>query len=121
MKKSAPQKRILLADDDAAMRRFVEVMLTRAGYHLTVVEDGGTALQTALTENFAACVFDAVMPVLSGHELCRIFKEHPQLKDTPIILLSGLEANEKTLADAHLLKTANLQTELTEMLTRLLA
>jgi CheY-like chemotaxis protein len=39
-----------------------------------------------------AVVTDALMPHLSGHELCRFLRNHPKLKSLPVVLLSGSEA-----------------------------
>lgn len=110
----------MLAEDDASVRRFLEVILRRAGYDVASAEEGASALQTALSEKFDACVFDAIMPNLSGYELCRIFKQHPDLKDIPLVILSGRESEECAEADAYLIKTAHLQDELLLALSRLL-
>ena len=117
---SANKKRILLADDDRAMRRFLEVVLRREGYEVTAADDGAAAMQLALTEEFEACVFDAMMPNLTGYELCRIFKQHPQLRTIPIVILSGLDGEEtNSEINARIVKTANLQNELLQILNQL--
>jgi DNA-binding response OmpR family regulator len=45
---------ILLAEDDAAMRRFLEITLQRASYEATSAKDGLAAMQIALSEKFAS-------------------------------------------------------------------
>jgi CheY-like chemotaxis protein len=120
--KNTNKKRILLADDDRAMRRFLEVVLRREGYEVTAADDGAAAMQLALTQEFEACVFDAMMPNLTGYELCRIFKQHPQLKTIPIVILSGLDGEEtNSEINARIVKTANLQNELLQTLNQLFA
>lgn len=109
-----------MAEDDASVRRYLEVVLRRAGYEVTACEDGAAAMQAALTDNFDIAVFDAIMPHLTGYELCRIFRQHPTLKEIPLIVLSGLEAEANTEADVYLLKTANLQEELLHVVALLL-
>ena len=113
------RKKILLADDDAALRRLLEVVLNRAGYEVTSAEDGMDAMQKASATVFDALVADAIMPNLSGYELCRIFRNHPDWQRIPLVLLSGLEAEKEFEADVHLVKTANLQEELLAALNRL--
>lgn len=119
--KNSAKHKILLAEDDASMRRFLEITLQRAGYEVASAEDGLAAMQIAMTEKFDAVVADAVMPNLTGHDLCRMLRQNPNFKETPLIILSGLEqeisANlEHDCADVYLVKSANLKEELTENL-----
>jgi two-component system, chemotaxis family, sensor kinase CheA len=117
--------KILLADDDASIRRFLEVILRRSDYDVTSAADGLSAMQAALAENFDAVIADAVMPNLTGYDLCRILKQTPQYNNAPLIILSGLENNAEnggqTIADAYLLKGENLKHQLIEKLSALLA
>jgi len=115
------KKRILLAEDDAAMRRLIEVVLERAGYEVYPVEDGLLAMQAADEKEFDAAVIDAIMPNLSGYELCRIFRAHPVWQNMTLILMSGLEAEPGTEADIHLIKTSRLQEELLTNLSQLIS
>ena len=117
--------KILLADDDASIRRFLEVVLKRIDFDVTTAEDGLAAMQIAFAGNFDLVIADAIMPHLTGYDLCRMLKQNPQYKNVPLIILSGMENNsenaEQCLADAYLLKGANLKQQLAETLSRLLA
>ncbi|MDQ4120492.1 MAG: response regulator [Acidobacteriota bacterium] len=113
--------RILLAEDDAAMRRLLEVVLKRAGYEVVATEDGLQAMQAAGTEKFDLAVLDAIMPNLSGIELCRIFRANPMWQSMRLVLMSGMESESDCPADAHLLKSSRLQEELLETISALLA
>jgi len=117
--------KILLAEDDASMRRFLEVTLQRVSYEVVSAEDGLAAMKLALSEKFDAVVADAVMPNMTGYDLCRMLRQNADFNTVPLIILSGLEqeisANvERDCADAFLVKGANLKEELTENLTRLI-
>ncbi len=48
-------------------------------------------MQIALFEKFDVVVADAVMQNLTGHDLCRILNKNSSYKNTPFIILSGLE------------------------------
>lgn len=115
------KSRILLAEDDPAMRRLLEVVLKRAGYEVTSAEDGLQAMQAAGTQTFHVAVIDAIMPNLSGLELCRIFRANHVWQKMPLILMSGMEPDSNCEADAHLLKSSNLQEELLAAVSTLLA
>jgi len=115
---------VLLAEDDPSLRRYLEVILRREGYAVVTAADGLEAMKTALSSTFDAVVTDAVMPHLSGHELCRFLRSHPTLARLPVVLLSGSEktraAGDATAsADAYLSKPLRPE-ELTDCLSRLL-
>ena len=115
---------VLLAEDDRSLRRYLEVILRRAGYEVTAAADGLEAMKAALSGTFDAVVTDAVMPHLSGQELCRFLRSHPKLGHMPVVLLSGADKVAQTQdapsrADAYLSKPVRPE-ELTDCLARLL-
>jgi DNA-binding response OmpR family regulator len=120
---SSMKKKILLAEDDDSMRRFLEIILQKADFEVVAAEDGLSAMQIALENDFDAVVADAIMPHMTGYDLCRMLRNNADKKNVPLIILSGLENNAETecLADAYLLKGANLKEELLETLSKLLS
>ncbi len=117
---SAAKPRILLAEDDAAMRRLLEVVLKRGGYEVVAAEDGLQAMQAAGTQKFDLAIIDAIMPNLSGLELCRIFRANPMWQNMRLVMMTGMESNSDCEADAHLLKSSRLQEELLAAVSGLL-
>jgi twitching motility two-component system response regulator PilH len=121
---SGRQISVLLAEDDRALRRFLEVVLERAGYHVLRACDGLEAMKVALANPIDVVVTDAMMPNLSGHELCRFLRNSPTLSHLPVIMLSALERKETTndaeQADAFLSKPVSGET-LIECIEELLA
>lgn len=120
------KKKILVVEDDDSMRRFLEVVLRRADYDVITAEDGLAAMEVTVDENIDAVVSDAVMPNLTGHDLCRILRQDPRMKNVPLIILSGLEQensinSQESRADAYLLKGNNLSEILLEKLSELLS
>lgn len=110
---------VLLAEDDRALRRYLEVVLRRAGYEVLPAADGLEAMKLLLSRRVDAVVTDAVMPHLSGHELCRFLREHPRLKDLPVLLLSGSDSSALGEgADLYLSKPVRAD-ELSDSLARL--
>ena len=82
---------VLLAEDDAALRRYIEVLLERAGFEVVSAADGLEAMKSLLTSTVDVVITDAVMPNVSGYELCRFVRSSQHLRHLPIILLSGLD------------------------------
>ena len=119
-----PRKKILLAEDDASVRRFLEVLLRKEGFEVIAAEDGLIAMNSALEHgDIAAFVFDAMMPNLTGYDLSRILRANPPHQQTPIIILSGLEPTENFKNDGvnyYLVKNANFAEELKKVLAELL-
>jgi DNA-binding response OmpR family regulator len=90
------RRRVLLAEDDRALRRFLEIVLDRAGYKVIPAADGLEAMKLALSTPIDIVVTDAMMPNLSGHELCRFLRNSQTLAHVPVILLSALEQKENS-------------------------
>jgi len=88
------QTSVLLAEDDRALRRLLEVVLERAGYRVFSASDGIEAMKLVLSASIDIVVTDAMMPNLSGHEFCRFLRNSPSLSHLPIILLSALERKD---------------------------
>ena len=121
---AASRGTILLVEDDRSIRRYLEVILQRAGYTVIATADGLEAMKAALSASIDAVVTDAVMPHLNGYELCRFLRRHPKLNNLPVILLSGLDQpaapEERDRADIYLAKPVRPE-ELTGYLSQLLA
>ena len=116
--------RVLLAEDDRALRRFLEVVLDRAGYKVIPAADGLEAMKLALSTQIDIVVTDAMMPNLSGHEFCRFLRNSQTLSHLPVILLSALERKDPNQnveqVDAFLSKPVSAET-LVECIEKLLA
>lgn len=101
---------VLLADDNADMRRYVERLLERAGYRVKALADGRAALEAARAEPPDLILSDVMMPELDGFGLLSAVREDAGLRDVPVILLSaraGEEAQVEGLragADDYLVK-----------------
>ena len=121
---SGRQIRVLLAEDDRALRRFLEVVLERAGYKVIPASDGLEAMKLVLSSPVDVVITDVMMPSLSGHEFCRFLRNSPTLSHLPIILLSALERKDRNQsaeqADAFLAKPVSGES-LVECIEKLLA
>lgn len=62
---------ILIAEDEADMRKILELYLKREGYDVTAVSDGQQALQLLYQTSFDLVIADWMMPIVDGIELCR--------------------------------------------------
>ena len=90
------QECVLLVEDDPALRRYLEIVLQRAGYEVLTAGDGLEAMKYLLSDSVDVVVTDALMPNLDGYELCRFVRSSEHLAHLPIILLSALDPKNST-------------------------
>lgn len=101
--------RILLADDNADMRDYVERLL-RDQYTVYTVSDGAQALESARRQHPDLILADVMMPRLDGFGLLRELRSDENLKSIPVILLSARAGEESRIeglgagADDYLVK-----------------
>lgn len=97
--KTKPQ--ILVADDDPAILRLVKAIIEKEGYEVATARDGREAykfLQSA-ENNFAAGIFDVVMPHIQGMELARYMQSEKRLAKIPIMMMTA-EQNPKLSSES---------------------
>ena len=84
-------ERLLIAEDDPAVRTVIERILKRAGYALVVVTNGQEAVQAAKHDRFDLVVLDVIMPGMSCQEtLNQLRAQQPDLR---VLLSSGYTAD----------------------------
>ncbi|MBI5560447.1 MAG: response regulator [Deltaproteobacteria bacterium] len=103
-------KKILLADDSVTIQKVVTLTLSSEDYELIIAGDGNSAIEKIRKVKPDLIMADIAMPGKNGYEVCEIVKNDPQLKNVPVLLLSGtfetLDADEaeKAGADDHIVK-----------------
>ena len=79
--------RILLVEDDDAVRTVVRRILLREGYEVLDAPNGKEALSVARLGGFDAIVTDVVMPEMNGHDMVRALERENH--DVPVLFISG--------------------------------
>ena len=80
---------VLVADDDRDIRELVSFKLQAAGYDVVTASDGTEALAQVIACRPDVAVLDVMMPGLSGTDVLRAVREHPEVGDTRVILLTA--------------------------------
>jgi len=91
---SIKAKRILVADDSITVRELERQMLASEGYEVDVAVDGIDAWNTIRAKNYDLIVSDIDMPRMNGFELVRLIKNNPDLRNTPVIIVSYKDRDE---------------------------
>lgn len=94
-----PGARILVVDDEAAIRRFLRISLTAHGYTLFEATGGQAAVDGVVTQRPDLLILDLGLPDLDGVEVTTLLRTWTQL---PIIILSvrGQESDKIAALDA---------------------
>ena len=102
--------RLLVVDDEKPLRDLLAMLFGDAGYTVVVAAHGGQALELVERERPDLIITDAMMPVLSGAELCRRLKSNVATSQIPIILMStaGRHVASEAGADAFISKPFDL-------------
>lgn len=95
------QKRLLIVDDDTDIRLLLSVSLKKAGYETLQASNGVKALELLKDQAPDLIVTDAMMPLLDGYGLIRTVKMQPEIKNIPIILLTGVGDEKIAAEDVH--------------------
>jgi CheY-like chemotaxis protein len=91
------RRRVLVVDDDAAVRGMFAAVLRADGFDVAAAPDGLAALDLLRRERFAVVLVDYAMPRLDGLAMLR--RLHETGFDTPVIFVSGsLEASRESEA-----------------------
>src|SRR5258706_438542 len=82
-------KRILLADDSITIQKVVELTFSDGDYEVTAVNNGAKAIQKLAEMRPDIILSDIIMPEKNGYEVCEYVKSHPELRNLPVVLLTG--------------------------------
>jgi CheY-like chemotaxis protein len=80
---------VLIAEDDQDIAAVLVRLLARSGHTVTHAPDGLVAFEQAVAGRPDVVLTDLGMPRMDGLELTRALRRHPELAETPIVMLSG--------------------------------
>ena len=118
-------KTILLIDDDEICRAPAAELLRRSNWRVFEAEDGESGMQMAVLHRPDVILCDLLMPRVNGYQVCRAVRDHAELRNTKIIVVTGRDyaADRKSAdeagADAYLVKPLEFTT-LKETIARVL-
>jgi two-component system response regulator RegX3 len=78
--------RVLLIDDEPAIRDAVGYSLRAEGYEVDVLHDGESGLEAALNDDYDVVVLDLMLPGISGSDVCRRIRAESAV---PIVMLTA--------------------------------
>ena len=94
------KKKILIVDDELDVRIYVGTLFETSGYEPVAAKNGSEGLQKAKEISPDLIILDVMMPKAGGVSMYRELKADQQLRDIPVIMLTGV--GEKSFS--HYLK-----------------
>ena len=97
-----PIRRVLVVDDESAVRGMLTVTLEMAGFEVTEAESASSALNEIADSIPDLMLIDWMMPQVSGLELCRRLRRNPDTAGIPLILLTAREEENAKITGLEL-------------------
>lgn len=94
--------KIMVVDDDEDFTNLYKTALKAVGIDVTAVNQSSFAIEMAYLVKPDIFVIDLMMPDIDGFQLCRMIRDDPVIKSTPIIIVTALtdEESKKVALDA---------------------
>ena len=105
--------RILVADDDSTIRRFIVTLLSDRGYEILEAADGEQAYKVAEHAKPDLMLLDLIMPFRDGFDVLQDLKRSPETASIPVIIMSVKDREEEIVkglnmgADDYVVKPFN--------------
>jgi CheY-like chemotaxis protein len=87
----AGERRVLVVDDEAAVRALVAASLDGAGCEVEACADGPAALHSAIESPPRLILLDVALPGMNGADVLRRLRAEPATSAVPVVMLTGLE------------------------------
>ena len=85
------KSKILIVDDDPDALETMAAILETRDYQVLTALSGLEGINKAVKEKPDLIMMDVMMPELDGFATCKMIKENEEIKDIPVILLTGKE------------------------------
>ncbi|WP_230467181.1 hybrid sensor histidine kinase/response regulator [Lujinxingia vulgaris] len=105
--RNAGSQTVLVVDDDPTMRDLLRRLLEREGIAVVTAANGSEGLILAEQLRPDVITLDVMMPSMDGWTLLSKIKDHPELSDTPVVMVTMLDESARGFAlgaDDYLVK-----------------
>jgi len=96
-------RRVLVVDDSSTIRHLLTFALGQEGFEVSSASDGEQALRSIREQLPDLVITDAVMPVVTGYDLCRELRNDSSLSPQPHVIMitdSGQEVDRERAEEA---------------------
>ena len=93
--------KVLAADDDATIRRLLEINLEMEGYEVALAANGEEALSLARSFEPDLLLLDVMMPRMDGWQVCQTLRSEEAFANVPIVFLSARASGDDVQISAE--------------------
>lgn len=93
---------VLIVEDEPDVAALLRYNLNRAGYTVSIAEDGLAGLEKARAERPDLVILDLMLPEMTGEKVCRALKADPSTAGIPVIMLTAKDQPEDRIAGFEL-------------------
>jgi len=86
--------KILVVDDDKGATDLIEAILLSIGHQPITVNESSKAMEMANRERPDLILLDLMMPEPTGFQLCRMLRQNPEFRTTPIVIITALDNSD---------------------------
>ncbi len=86
-----PPREVLIVDDMSTLRLMLAMHLKAMGHNTTQAANGVEALDLLRSRRFDLVLLDVMMPEMDGYTVLETVKGDPELRDIPVVMVSGVE------------------------------
>ena len=103
--------KVMVVEDDAALREIYSIRITAEGYEVVSAGDGEEALAVAVREKPDLILSDVMMPKISGFDMLDILRATPETANIKVVMMTALSSDdqrqrgERLGADRYLVKS----------------
>ncbi|MBQ9485024.1 response regulator [Candidatus Saccharibacteria bacterium] len=103
--------KVMVVEDDAALREIYSIRITAEGYEVVSAGDGEEALAMAVREKPDLILSDVMMPKISGFDMLDILRATPETANIKVVMMTALSSDdqrqrgERLGADRYLVKS----------------
>ena len=88
---------VYFIDDSATMREVIKIAFRRESINVITCADAASAMSQFEQNRPDIVITDVIMPDQDGYSVCNQIKQHPEFRNTPVVLMSGVV--NKSVAD----------------------
>jgi two-component system phosphate regulon response regulator PhoB len=89
-----PQGTVLVVEDQAPFREFLQITLSRLGLEVVTALTGKVALSRAKEYHPDLVLLDVMLPDIDGYEVCNELRDLPETSLTPVIFISAVSSDK---------------------------
>lgn len=90
---------VLIVNDVTDQLEMMAQLLRQSGYGILTAPNGREALEMAATECPDLIVSDVSMPLMDGIEMCRLIRNHRELSEIPILMVSAVRRDSRSVLE----------------------